>query len=742
MDSRSTSSADNAADVYEDLHREKEITDGRSRLAVCPSGHPERADACASLAYSLYDRYQVTGRETLLDEIITLDREALALWSPGHPDRALPCQRLGVALRNRYHMTGSATLLDEAITLDREALSLRSAEHPEYAHSCNNLGLSLQACYDSEVTGSSTLLDEAIVLYREALSLRPANHPHRAFSCRNLGRALHACYEATGVSALLDEAIALLREAMALWPAGHPYHAISCNSLAYVLHDRYRVTGSATLLDETITLNREALALCPIGHSNLSRASSCHNLANALYGRYEVIGCPTLLDEAITLHREALALRPAGNLYRVYSCNNLGIVLQARYKVTGVSALLDEAITLYRESKTLRPTGHPHHALSCRSLAIALWHQYRKTRDVSVLDEALALIHESATSTSPSDSWRILLLSCSIHLENGSPHFSISTATEYLSQVSIMHPNNIPEFMHWMQDCLTSTWFAHDTWTADTSLLLSDVYSNLIDKLSRMTGFELDTASQLTVLRSARSFGSDACIAALMADRPGQAVELFDHAHGMIWAQALHQRDPQLQGLPENIAFELETLLRAASTPVTAEALTSSASSACYLSREDVRYQQNSRIQTILTEVRAMPGLERFMLGKTYAQLRETAKEHSVVVLVSARGRVYALVIQNAAQDHPHVLHLDITTDRLSLLRDTAARAGLRQGEQGEAAVHDLEAASERAMRMSRHKEASPLATLADLWHGVVKPVVAHLQLRVRLRDLRLLLLS
>jgi tetratricopeptide (TPR) repeat protein len=737
MDSRSTSSADDAADVYEELHREKEITDGRSRLAVCPSGHPERADACASLAYSLYDRYQVTGSATLLDEIITLNREALALWPTGHPDRALLCQHLGVALRHRYRMIGSGTLLDEAITLDREALSLRSAEHPEYAHSCNNLALSLHACYDSEVTGSSTLLDEAIALHREALSLRPAGHPHRVFSCRNLGRALHACYEATGVSALLDEAIALHREAMALWPAGHPYHVHARISLAYVLHDRYRVTGSATILDEAITLNREALALWPIGDSD--RASLCHNLANALHGRYEVTGCPTLLDEAITLHREALALRPAGDQYRVYSCNNLGIVLHARYEMTGVSALLDEAITLYRESKTLRPTGHPHHALSCRSLAIALWHQYQKTRDVSVLDEALALIHESATSTSPSDSWRILLLSCSIHLENGSPHFSISTATEYLSQVSIMHPNNIPEFMHWMQDCLTSTWFAHDTWTADTSLLLSDVYSNLMNRLSRMTGFGLDTGSQLTVLRSARSFGSDACIAALMADRPGQAIELFDHAHGMIWAQALHQRDPQLQGLPENIAFELETLLRAVSIPVTAEALTSSASSACYLSREDVRYQQNSRIQTLLTEVRAMPGLERFMLGKTYAQLRETAKEHLVVVLVSARGHVYALVIQNAAQDHPHVLHLDITTDRLSLLRDTAARAGLRQGGQGEAAVQDLEAASERAMRMSRHKEASPLATLADLWHGVVKPVVAHLQLRVRLRGPRLL---
>jgi hypothetical protein len=248
-----------------------------------------------------------------------------------------------------------------------------------------------------------------------------------------------------------------------------------------------------------------------------------------------------------------------------------------------------------------------------------------------------------------------------------------------------------------------------------------------------MTGFAVDTISQLAALRSARSFGSDACVSALLSGRPCQAIELIDHAHGIIWAQALHQRDPQLQEVPQSLAFELEALLRAVSMPITARAVTAADPAIRYLSPEDVRDQQNGRIQTILTEVRALPGLERFMLGRTYTQLRGTACEHPVVVLVSARGHTYALIIHDSTQEYPDVIRLEVASDHLSLLRDTAARVGLRQEE---AAVQDLKMESERAIRMSRHKEASPLVTLADLWRGVVKPVVDHLQLQVCLRGL------
>jgi hypothetical protein len=46
---------------------------------------------------------------------------------------------------------------------------------------------------------------------------------------------------------------------------------------------------------------------------------------------------------------------------------------------------------------------------------------------------------------------------------------------------------------------------------------------------------------------------------------------------------------------------------------------------------------------------------------------------------------------------------------------------------------------AERAIHMLRHKESSSLATLADLWHGVVKPIIGHLHLRVHLPGLHLL---
>jgi hypothetical protein len=768
--------------VHEDP-LESEIQRCREQLAVCPTTHPQRGNACHDLATSLDRRWELTHSTAVLDEVITLHREALALRPGGHPDRSQSCDSLANALRDRYQVTGSSDLLDEVITLHREALALRPAGHPNRASSCNNLANALGHRY--QVTGGSDLLDETIKLHREALALLPDGHTNRAMACNNLARALSHRHQVTGSSDLLDEIITLFRESLALRPGGHPDRSQSCNNLANALEERYRVTGSSDLLDEVIKLRRETFALRPANH--LHRAGSCNNLANTLLHRYQVTGTTALLEEVITLHRESLALRPGGHPDRSQSCDSLANALQERYRVTGSSDLLDEIITLrrealalrpgehpdramacnklasalhhlyqvtggsdlldetiklHREALTLRSGGHPDRAMSCNDLADSLWQHFRKTQDVTVVEEALALARENVTSAPPSDVWRALLILFLIHIDQDSPHFSISTATYHLLQASVSLPSTIIEFMREIQSRLDKMWLIHGTWTPDTTLLLLDVYSNIIDGLSRMTGFAFDTISQLTALRSARSFGSDACVAALLSGRPRQAIELIDRAHGVIWAQALRQRDPQLQDIPQSLASELEVLLRAVSKPMTTGALASSDPAARYLSPEDIRYQQNSRIQTLLTEIRAMPGLDRFMLGRTYAQLREIASEHPVVVLVSARGHVYALVIRDSTQDDPDEIQLKLTADRLSLLRDTAARAGLRQGGQGEADVQDLQAESERAIRLSRHKEATPLATLADLWHCVVRPVIAHLQLQVCIRGLSLSLLA
>jgi tetratricopeptide (TPR) repeat protein len=719
MISRSTSFLHDKGDVVDDPV-EKEIKHYRTGLAACPNGHPQRGDACGFLANSLYRRYKETYSTALLDEVIALGREILALRPIGHPDHARSCNNLGTALSERYNITGTTELLDEMITLHHAALAVQPVGHLDRAMSCHNLANALHTRY--EITGLTTLLDETIMLRREALDLRPSGHPYRASACNGLANALHARYDVTGNTTLLDELFNLRRETLALQPTGHPDRARYCNNLANALYARYEVTGVVTLLDEMTTLYREALTLRPAGHHD--RAHSCNNLANALLARYKVTGSNDLLDETIALY-EALALRPVGHPHRADSCNNLATALHRRYEVTNIPALLEETIALYREALSLLPLEHPDHAMFCNNLANELFEHFRKTQHVTVIAEALALAHESAASSSRfGELWIGLLILCNVYTEPNSPYSSVTTATKYLSQASALHPDNIAEFMQSMQGCLTSIWSAESTWTNDTPLLLLSTYSNLIDRLSRMTGFALDTASQLTALRSARSFGSDACIAALMAGNPSQAIELIDRAHGVIWAQALHQRDPQLQDIPQSLACELEALLRAVSLPLAANAIRSSELSNPHLSPEDVRHQQNSRIQTILTEIRAMPQLERFMLGNVYSQLRETASDYPVVVLLSAHGHVYALVIRDSAQENPDRICLNLTSDGLSLLRNTAARVGFRQG----GSVQEFE----RAMHISGRKKVSPLATLANIWQDIVKPVIDHLRLPVR----------
>jgi tetratricopeptide (TPR) repeat protein len=747
---------------------EMEIVRGRKLLATCPPDDPQRVDVCLDLVESLDQQYEETGSTALLEELITLKREVLALRPAGHPDRAKACNNLASSLWTRYGITGSVYLLDEAITLHREALALHPAGHPNRSTSCNNLAIALHTCY--KLTGSRDHLDELITLHREALALHPAGHPDRSMSCNNLAIALHTCYKLTGSRDRLDELITLLREALALRPAGHPLLACSGGNLAIALQTRYQMTGNSTLLDETITLHREALALCPAGHpdramscSNLAnalqtryevtgttalldeaialdrevlsltpaghpnRAISCNNLANALQDRYEVTGVTALLDEAITLHREALALRPAGHPDRASSCNNLALALRSRYNVTGITALLDEAITLHRKALFLRPVGHPLRAGSCNNLAAQLLLYFQKTQDMTAIDEALILARESAASASPSSVWSPLTTLCDIYIEQGSPHVSVLTATEYLSQASAIHPDNITKFMQVVQRRLALIWSMRRTWTADVPLLLLRTYSSIIDMLSRMTGFVIDVSSQLTALESARSFGSDACITALLSSHSRQAMELVDHAHGVIWAQALHQRDPQLEQLPEGLASELRMLLRTVSVPGVAdgrEALQHR--TPAFLSPQDIRHEQNSRIQTLLTEIRTMPGLDRFMLGHTYEQLQETASKHPVVVLVAARGQAYALMISDSEADSPHPLALAITSDKLSSLRDYAARAGLRNGQSPDHMDKDARLGIVKPVK----KDAS-IAVLSDLWLHVVKPVLDYLQLHV-----------
>jgi tetratricopeptide (TPR) repeat protein len=721
-DDNMTALSDHETTIYEDSEacQLDEIEEARKALASCPLDHPDRAECAKSLGYHLNMRYAHTSDISLINEAIEVEREALALRPLGHPDRPNICMNLGASLQVRCEQTGDIALLDEAIELKREALALQPQGHPDQAVSCAVLAASLYVRYKQ--TGDITLLDEVIELDRKVLALRPPGHPDRAYSCGSLGPSLHLRYEQTGDVALLDEAIELAREALTLRPPGHPDRSNSFTSLAASLYVRYEQTGDFVLLDEAMKLKREALALQPPGHRD--RASTCVALSASLHARYQQTGDIALLDEAIELTREALALQPLHHPDQANSYSNLGALLHARYEQVGDVVLLDEAIDFKRKAVVLQPSGHPDRPTSCWNLAGSLTVRYKQTGNVVLLDEAIEAYIDASEHSPAYQAWFPLSQLSQLHLcgPGSSPHYSFSKAFGYLQQSFQHGVDNIHRFISEVSYNTALMWDNFDVWTPHITALLVDVYAKMVDQLPLVAGFVLDTSSRLRSLKSTRRIGSDACVAALLAERPATAVTLLDRAHGIVWTQALHQRDPQMEGAPKDLAIELEDLLRAI-------AVTMPADPAILPNHpQDLRHRRNTRIQAILQEIRGMPGLARFMLGSTYETLREAARDHPVIVLVAAHGYAFALILASAVQDEPHTLRLDLTSDSLLSLGDSARQAGLRS----RLDMRDGNIDERMRVQISkRNVDHQSFRVLADIWRKIVKPVIEHLRLEV-----------
>jgi hypothetical protein len=760
-----------------DISLLRQVTElGREALTFRPPGHPDRATSCSALAVALTVYCEETGDLSMLNDTIALGREALNLRFPGHPDRAMSCTKLAASLLIPCgNQTNDVIRLIEAIELLHEALSLSPPGHPDRAEACTNLARSIKARYDqtgdasllTEIvgllrealsasppghnlvrarscinlasyltgryheTGDISLLTEAIELQREAISLQPHGHPERAISSGSLAVSLAARYDQTGDVSLLTEVIELEREGLSLVPSGHPDRAMSCTNLAISLETLYNQTGDVGLLTEATKLEREALSLQPAGHPG--RATSCVNLAIFLTRWFKRIGDVNLITEAIELEREALSLRPPGHPDRAIPCANLAGSLKTRYNQTGDIRLLDEATELHREALTLHPSGHTRRALSYVNLAISLGTRYEQTGDASVLHEAIDLSEKASRCSSVSNIWQSLALQCQLHLsQHTSPELVIPRALPCLVQMSQSEADDMNGFMASISSELNKFWALRAAWTDAIPSSLVSVYSNAIDRLPLMAAFVLNTTERLSALRSFTRLGSQACVVAIIAQNISRAIELLEHAHGVIWAQALHQRDPQLDGVPPALASELDSLLRSIALPVIPQR------SDRYSTSQDLRHKQNSRIQTILDEIRAMRGLDRFMRGSTFETLREVAHDHPVVVLVAVDDESYALIISSSSQEEPDVMKLEVDSKRMMILGGCAKR-GLQRASTNDGwgdawgdSVQDLGDMDNSERKMMPAGKINTLhGVLHELWRLVVKPVLVRLGLEV-----------
>jgi hypothetical protein len=441
---------------------------------------------------------------------------------------------------------------------------------------------------------------------------------------------------------------------------GHPGSADSCEELANSMYDRYMEIGDMALLDEVLELERKTLHLRPEGHPD--RALSCVNLALTLRTRFDQTGHTTLLDEALELEREALRLRPEGHPKRAFTCANLAVTLHTRFKQTGHNALLDEALELEREALRLRSEGHPDRSVSCANLAVTLRTRFNQNGHTALLDEArLHCTHAIIESAkSPEDHVRLRVQLAYILSLPNYPSGNPSTAVAFLLETTQYRAGMIPVF-YAINDALRMCVKAAVT-DEDHAQLLA-VYQVVIEVLPEMGSAVLSKLSRLRRWSEAGDLPLEAFLQAMKVKDLAKGLELLEMGRAVLWSQTLALQGTHLQGLTDERKTQVQALLQSMSTAVEHEDTQQSDPTA-----RDRTHAAYNRFQLLLTEIRASPGLERFMRGPSYSELLQVASAHPVIVIAASDAACHALVISFASEPPTHLVLNKIAISDLELL--------------------------------------------------------------------------
>jgi CHAT domain-containing protein/tetratricopeptide (TPR) repeat protein len=686
---------------YKQLSAKEDIDEaivlGREALELPPQGHPDRSTLLNNLTVILSTLYEQLGEMKVLDEVIVLEREALDHHPQGHPDRSMSLHNLAIHLYTRYYKhLGAMEDLNEAIVLDREALDLPLQGHPHRSMSLINLSACLASRYIQ--LGAKEDLNEAIFLGREALELRPQGHPDRSTPLDNLAAYLFTRYEQLGATEDLDGAIFLGREALELRPQGHPHRSSSLDNLSICLSGRYNQLGATQDLDEAIVLGREAFDLCLQGDPD--RSISLNNLATHLYLRFKQFGTMGDLEEAIVLDREALDLRPQGHLDRSTSLNNLAIRLSTRYNQLWEIQDLDEATVLVQEALHLRPQGHPDRSSSLNDLAAHLVARYNQLGEMEDLNEAILLDQEALHLRPQGHPDRFQSLeNLARHLYN---RFTRSKQLQDKEELFSLYAQlvNVPQLVSSTDLSAARAWidmaehFHHPTilLAYETSLRL------LIQHLANLPSLP----QHLVILKNlTSSLGVDAFSACLRQSSPSRAVELLEQGRGVFWSQLTRLHSPLDEAIvssPAGKALTDEfTRLASLIRNVLHSPGPDQHERVCHL---------NLELQMVVTDIRKLPGLSRFLLPSLFSDLRRAASLGPVIIVNASNYGCDALIVF-LDQDPVHI-PLQITRENVRELST------------------ELHTMTSRAKRADVTKELAFF--LRKLWDQIVSPIVDCLQ--------------
>ena len=583
---RSEYSKDPAGEVRTAVSRFKQAIDLASKLEI---NDVHRGKCLASYAFSLLKRFEQEGNLEDLDESLATSTEAMLLIPPDNPDRTEVVNNLSTAWRRRYERTGNIDDLNNAITNTKTIVTQTSKENVFYASYVGNYASYLHDRF--ERTGSLDDLDLSIENYEDAIKyLAEENRVDCGRILTNFAGVLQRRSERTGSLADLDLAIEKDRLAATKFPPDHIDLLATLNNLSFALRRRFERTMESDVasetsaarndLDECVTIARRVVHLAQPDHPDFPLYLT--NLAVALNKQFQETRAPATLAEAIEQVEVAIAKTPPDHYSLANRHCSLAEILLSKYNMTKDSKILDRAID---ESEKAGNSAHSDDVSRAAYLSVL----------------ALSLDERIKIAETPGDVERAIRARKDALAVEGSAPIIRLLAAEAASRLLISRdPVRAKHFLEQAVDLLP---------------LLSPRTLHRSDQQYNISKF----------------FGVTSAAASLSlqcGDGPLRALQILETGRGILASLQLEVRSDiaDLSKAYPELAKKFIDLREQIADPV---------SSSTSLDAKQARAYRSlvNEFDTVLREIRTLPGFKEFLRGPSEEQAIDFAKNDDAIVV-------------------------------------------------------------------------------------------------------------
>jgi tetratricopeptide (TPR) repeat protein len=657
----------------------------RNWVGAFRPGDPSRATPLSLLSAVALSCFEHTGDPAALDEAISAGRAAVREAAADDPNLPGHLTHLAATLRVSYEYSADVEVLRSAVEFGRQAVRATAIDSDQREVPLSALAAALRLLYRR--TGDGRLLEEASDASRAAVEATPDEAVARAVMLTNHAAVLHEQAEQSGDPSVLNELIAVNRQAADTAPENTPLN-LSCRyNLATALGLLFDSTGSIAALDESIEIARAVVEATPAEHPDAPLHQG--HLVRMMHAQFEVSGRVDLLDQAIAISRHSVAATPATHVNRAMFLGNLATALQTRAEHTDDLDQLREAIDLIRLAAR-SAAGGSHEASMLSNLVTALRQCFARTGDEGALDQAIATGRVAVAAAPPDHPARAV---CEVNLagaldDRGLRDDAIELLRAAAGRRSARPSVRVEAAWSWGR-------LAMELGEGERALR---GYALAVELLPQVAARSLRRDDASRWLRGYAELASDAAACALTAEQPDRAVELLEFGRGVLLAQAIETRsdltelrevDPELAARFQDLCGRLD---------------------AADEDSADLRREWALELDTLLSRIRSLPGLNRFLLPPDAAGVAAHADAGPIVLVNPSRYRSDAIILTGdgiRVQELPDLTPKSLT-EHLAL---TWAALDSRYGP-----------------RTSREEaEAAILATLAWLWDTVTGPVLNRL---------------